>query len=127
MYIISNCHTVPSSLRSLNIPGPFWIDTLCVNQKDVSERNTHVARMGEMSTIVALSEQEHEGVRAPEISPPKLKFAPGEAVDPRETDEGMHYKTDDGGVTWKQATGARKSLTVLQPELSMRVRESIMG
>lgn len=80
-----------------------------------------------MPTIFYLSEQEHEGVRAPEISLPQLKFSPGEAVDPRETDEGMYYKTDDGGVTWKQAKGARTSLTVLQPELSMRVRESIMG
>ncbi|KAK1064113.1 hypothetical protein LTR74_008893, partial [Friedmanniomyces endolithicus] len=132
MYITSNCHTVPSSPRSLNIPGPSWIDTFRVNQKDVLERNTHVARMGEIfrdpsSTIVSPSEQEHEGVRAPVMSLPELKYAPGEAVDLRQIDAVVSDATDDGGVTWKQATGARKRLTALQPELSMRVRESIMG
>jgi hypothetical protein len=45
-YIRQNLHDALVQLRSSGSLGPIWIDALCINQDDVSERNTEVGRMG---------------------------------------------------------------------------------
>jgi hypothetical protein len=47
-YIRQNLHDGLVQLRNSNILGPIWIDALCINQGDISERNSQVAQMGEI-------------------------------------------------------------------------------
>ncbi len=45
-YIRQNLHDALVQLRASGNLGPIWIDALCINQDDVSERNSQVGRMG---------------------------------------------------------------------------------
>jgi hypothetical protein len=47
-YIRQNLYDALVQLRDLDILGPIWIDALCINQYDISERNSQVGRMGEI-------------------------------------------------------------------------------
>lgn len=47
-YIQQNLYDILVQLRNSNILGPIWIDALCINQGDISERNSQVAQMGEI-------------------------------------------------------------------------------
>jgi hypothetical protein len=47
-YIRQNLYNALVQLRELDILDPIWIDALCINQDDISERNSQVAKMGEI-------------------------------------------------------------------------------
>lgn len=52
-----------TSFRDLPVPGYIWIDSICINQEDVAERNSQVAIMGEIfhcarRTVVYLGESD---------------------------------------------------------------------
>ncbi|TKA62758.1 hypothetical protein B0A55_11182 [Friedmanniomyces simplex] len=121
MPVTRNCHTVLSTLRRLGLPGPFWIDALCINQTDVLERNAQVAVMGDIFrdaplTIVFLCKQEYDGVRAPVVSLPELEYVPGDTNDLKEVAEGELFEMYEVVVS-PQLVEARKTRTILKPEI----------
>lgn len=47
-FIRQNLYDALTQLREMKMLGPIWIDALCINQQDLSERNSQVGYMGEI-------------------------------------------------------------------------------
>ncbi|KAI4281215.1 MAG: hypothetical protein L6R38_003877 [Xanthoria sp. 2 TBL-2021] len=63
IHIGQNLFTALKSFHEMGICGDIWIDAICINQKDVEERNAQVAIMGDIyasaeNVIVWLGEQD---------------------------------------------------------------------
>jgi hypothetical protein len=50
--VTTNLAAALHRLRKLDGPKIFWIDALCINQKDLEERNQQVAQMGRIYSQV---------------------------------------------------------------------------
>jgi hypothetical protein len=48
LYITQSCFKALHRLRDPTKPRRFWIDSICINQEDIKERNTQVQQMGEI-------------------------------------------------------------------------------
>ncbi|MCJ1331901.1 hypothetical protein MMC10_008593 [Thelotrema lepadinum] len=48
--ITPNCHDALMALRKLARGVPVWVDAICINQRDTSEKETQIQLMGEIYT-----------------------------------------------------------------------------
>jgi Heterokaryon incompatibility protein (HET) len=65
MDITPNLHSALLQLRKEDDPVVFWIDALCINQRDIKERNRQVRRMAEIyqaaaEVVIWLGDSDHD-------------------------------------------------------------------
>lgn len=63
LYITANCHSALRRLRYRDKPRMLWVDSICINQSDIPERNEQVKIMGRIfaaarRTVVYLGESD---------------------------------------------------------------------